>query len=178
MPGLLYFLLLCGTALSGAPALAGITTVIAAIAVTSAAHTSHQLRAQQQASQRAEQALLESEARYHLLAEHTGDLIALLDTEGRILYTSPSYGRVLGHTPSSLKGIWYAALIHPAEYLLALEHWHEAQRKGSTQAVYRIAHADGSWRWIEAHLSPITHGGAPATMLIAHDLTARRALEA
>ncbi len=43
----------------------------------------------------ARDALRASEERYRLIAEHAGDLIALIDHEGRWLNTSPSYQRVL-----------------------------------------------------------------------------------
>lgn len=38
----------------------------------------------------------ESEKRYRLIAEHAGDLVAMVDCNGRWLYASPSYGRILG----------------------------------------------------------------------------------
>src|SRR6266481_1930630 len=43
----------------------------------------------------ARDALGKSEERYRLIAENAADLIAMVDHEGRWLYTSPSYGRML-----------------------------------------------------------------------------------
>jgi PAS domain S-box-containing protein len=39
-------------------------------------------------------AIRESEQRYRLIAEHAGDLVAMVDRDGRWLYTSPSYARI------------------------------------------------------------------------------------
>jgi PAS domain S-box-containing protein len=39
--------------------------------------------------------LREGERRYRLITEHAGDLVAMVDRDGRWLYSSPSYGRIL-----------------------------------------------------------------------------------
>jgi len=41
------------------------------------------------------ESLRESEHRYRLIAEHAGDLVAMVDRDGRWLYASPSYGNIL-----------------------------------------------------------------------------------
>lgn len=45
--------------------------------------------------QRAREDLRASEGRYRLITEHAGDLVAMVDRDGRWLYASPSYERIL-----------------------------------------------------------------------------------
>jgi PAS domain S-box-containing protein len=42
----------------------------------------------------ARKTIAESEQRYRLIAEHAGDLVAMVDRDGRWLYASPSYARI------------------------------------------------------------------------------------
>lgn len=167
-----------GGLLINALLLAGAAAAIAGIGASSAAHASQQIQAREQAIQQAEQALHESEARDRLIAEHARDLIALLDAEGRCRYASPTYVRELGYAPSTIIGTMRTDLIHPEDLQLAIDNWYQARRQGSAQAIYRIAHADGSWRWFDTRLIAVTHRGAPFLMLIGRDITVRRALEA
>ncbi len=48
--------------------------------------------------------LLKSEERFRLIAENATDLIAVVNTDGRLLYRSPSCDRVLGCSPSQPSG--------------------------------------------------------------------------
>jgi PAS domain S-box-containing protein len=52
----------------------------------------------------AEQALRESEARYRALAENALDLVCELGADGRFVYISPNFKRVLGYEPAQLIG--------------------------------------------------------------------------
>jgi signal transduction histidine kinase/CheY-like chemotaxis protein len=49
---------------------------------------------------------------------------------------------------------------------------------GSGQAIFRLRHADGAWRWIEAESSPLFDTDQPTTMIVGRDISERRRLEA
>jgi PAS domain S-box-containing protein len=158
--------------------LTGIAALISMLGASSAAHSLIALQIRERQARQAKQALCESEERYRLIAENTSDLIALLDAEGRYLYISPSFARELGHMPAALVGVRRYDLIHPDDLLLALAYWHQARRRGSAQSSYRVRHANGEWRWLEVCLTTAMQQGREYIILVARDITARRALEA
>ncbi len=167
-----------GSSLINAALLIGLLALVAALGVINAAHSWHALQARERQAHQAEQALRESEDRYRLIAEHTSDLIALLDTSGRYLYASPSYAHELGHPPDALIGASRCDLIHQDDLPAALAHWHQAQLHGSAQGSYRVAHADGTWRWLEVRLTAAARKGERYIVLVARDISQRRVLEA
>ena len=79
-----------------APATSELVVVLCAIGMlgyTSA--VGYVVHAQNRRLASALEALGRSEERYRLIAENAGDLIAMIDHEGRWLYTSPSYQRII-----------------------------------------------------------------------------------
>src|SRR5437868_8393794 len=56
-----------------------------------------------------------SEKRFRALIEKSSDAIVLFDTNGMLLYVSPSTTRLLGYTPEELVGRSAFELIHPED---------------------------------------------------------------
>jgi PAS domain S-box-containing protein len=99
----------------------------------------------------AEEALKLREEHFRILIENSLDDVAILDSDGHILYQSPSIERVLGYDLAAHAGASYLAFVHPddAEYA-ALAFGELVRNPGSTfQGELRAQHSDGSWRTLE-----------------------------
>ncbi|SER42393.1 PAS domain S-box-containing protein/diguanylate cyclase (GGDEF) domain-containing protein [Gracilibacillus ureilyticus] len=60
-----------------------------------------------------ERKLYESEERFRVIAENANDLITLLNHQGKILYASPSYKRIVGFTEEDYVNKIFLYHIHP-----------------------------------------------------------------
>jgi two-component system, NtrC family, sensor kinase len=121
--------------------------------------------------------LQRSEERFRLIAEHAGDLIAVVDAAENRLYNSPSYERVLGYAPIELEQTSPFAQIHPDDRQHVRDAFHEAFATGAGRVIeFRIQHKDGSWRVLESHASVVrrTAGEADQLVLVARDITQRK----
>jgi PAS domain S-box-containing protein len=98
-----------------------------------------------------EAALLEREAYFRALIEHSADAITLLAVDGTILYGSPATPRVLGYAVQNFVGRNAFDLIHPDDQALFVEKLgHIIGLPEATVSIHaRIQHADGSWRDLE-----------------------------
>jgi diguanylate cyclase (GGDEF)-like protein/PAS domain S-box-containing protein len=136
---------------------------------------------QADAVQRTKAALLESEARLGLLAEHSGVVVALSDLDGVRSYVSPASERVLGWRPEHLVGRNAIEFIHPDDQ--------QALRdatamllgaSGQSAATYRFRRPDGSWLWVDgqARLRARSDGKrAKDYVVVLRDATDRKAVE-
>ena len=92
----------------------------------------------------AEAAFRESEQRYRMVVENATDLVALVDPEGTLVYTSPSHAAVIGYAPEEMVGRSAFAFNHPDSDRASRESFAQALA-GVRQppARLRLLHKDG-----------------------------------
>ena len=126
--------------------------------------------------------LSESQQVFRLISENAADMIAVVDVEGRRIYNSQSYERVLGYSPEDLQKSSAFEQIHPEDRERVREASLEARRTGAGRTLeYRMRHKDGSWRVLEstARIIPSASGIPEKLVIVNRDITERkRAVEA
>jgi len=128
---------------------------------------------------RAEEALRASEQEFRLIAESSGDMIAVVDTAGQRLYNNPSYTRILGD-PGDLAGSDSFQDIHPEDRdrirrllldTVATGQGHRAQ--------YRFLQRNGNVCYIESQGNAIRDetGKVSRLVVISRDITEHKLAE-
>ena len=124
--------------------------------------------------------LIRREELFRLISENAADLIAVVDINGRRLYNSLSYKRVLGYSPEELQDSTSFEQVHPEDQPRVKAAAEEARRSGIGRAMeYRIRHKDGSWRVLESSASVIrdSHGQPDKLIVVNRDITERKRTE-
>ncbi len=124
---------------------------------------------------RNETALFESEARFRALAENSQDSICEVSAQGRILYASPAYARLVGSERSHLEGRNLYDLAHPEDRDL-LRDLVESALCGvvGSGIVFRTEHRDGSWLDIEVTARGFSTAlGEPRLVAVLRDVSQR-----
>ncbi|HVR36414.1 MAG TPA: PAS domain S-box protein, partial [Methylomirabilota bacterium] len=127
----------------------------------------------------AEAALRQREELFRQITENVDDLIAVVDRQGRRVFNSPSYQRILGD-PRSLEGKDSFAEIHPEDRANVQRVFHETVATGVGRRVeYRFLLKDGSVRFIESQGSVIRDASDEVShvVVVSRDVTERRRTE-
>jgi diguanylate cyclase (GGDEF)-like protein/PAS domain S-box-containing protein len=136
----------------------------------------------------AESALRSSEERFRSLVQHSYDTILVL-TENSIIFASPAIEGLIGRSPEDIIGLDSMTLVHPeerervaAQIVSRLENQDRDPLVVATPLQFRMQHADGTWRHVEANVSDLRDrpavGGYVANLRDITDRTeAQEALE-
>jgi two-component system cell cycle sensor histidine kinase/response regulator CckA len=116
--------------------------------------------------------LREREELFRLFAENSSDLIYLVDLEYRVVYASPSVGRMLGRVPKNPFEV-----IHPDDAAAARASRERVMANGKNLITVRVLDGAGNWRWMEAFNTLVRHRDRPHVMAICRDVTDRRRAE-
>ena len=126
----------------------------------------------------ARDALGKSEERYRLIAENAADLIAMVDHEGRWIYTSPSYHNVFNDVELA-PGVdaWLKA--HPDDAEQARAAVRRAATSGKPRDLsLRLVDRSGRMRQFKTHVQAVAGDPAPSrVVIVSQDVTDLRESE-
>jgi PAS domain S-box-containing protein len=93
---------------------------------------------------------------FRIITENAADMIALVNVNGRRLYNSPAYYKILGYSAAELAQTPVFEQIHPDDRFKVLEAAREARLTGIGKSLeYRVRHKNGTWRILESTASTI-----------------------
>jgi PAS domain S-box-containing protein len=125
--------------------------------------------------------LVEREELFHLISQNAADMIAVVDMEGRRIFNSLSYKKVIGYSPEELQSSSAFEQIHPDDRAHVKKAAEDAKHSGiGTTLEYRFRHKDGTWLVLESTSSVIRNAkGEPEKLVIVNrNITERKRAEA
>ena len=101
-----------------------------------------------------EEQIYQSKQRFKALVQEGGDMISIIDINGRYSYTSPTTTAILGITPEEFQGNTIFDFIHPDDIEKATSY---IQRITTEKKIivepFRFKDGKNEWRWIETVLT-------------------------
>ncbi|NRF95571.1 PAS domain S-box protein [Paenibacillus frigoriresistens] len=130
----------------------------------------------------AKRALEESESKYRLITENMTDLVAVIHTNGRVFYASPSHEIVLGVHQEHLVGKLIRNLVHVEDQEEVIEAFYSAVTyKEPFNVIFRMLQVNKNiWLDFEAYGTPIfgEDGELESFVLLSRNITDRKQTEA
>jgi PAS domain S-box-containing protein len=122
----------------------------------------------------------QSEQRLRTLLEHSSDVITLLDSASKVLFSTQSLNPTLGYAAGELAGQPVFSLIHPDDRgRVEPLFWEVIATPGrSAKTDVRLRHKDGSWRDLEVVVANrLDDPSIGAVVVNYHDVTEHRRAE-
>ena len=128
--------------------------------------------------QQVQRALQESEARFEALTENSSHLILETDSQGRIQYTNPQVGELLGISKAALLGMSVEEILRPEDRAWSGERSTPSNSMRTARDTKLWRHSEGHWLWIESTIrSFLAANGSPRWVISATDVTERRSMQ-
>ena len=124
--------------------------------------------------------LEQSEERFRALINNSGDLIRILDENGKIIFDSPSSARILGYPEGSLIGKSPLEFIHPDDLERVNNDLAEVyeNRNPGIPTEFRIRKADGEYLPVESVSQNMTNvPGIGGIVVTTHPIKERKEME-
>src|ERR1700732_110498 len=121
--------------------------------------------------------LIHREELFRFISENAADMIAVVDMEGKRIFNSFSYEKVLGYSLKELRESSSFDQIHPEDRDKVRQASEEARRTGVGKPLeYRVRHKDGTWRVLESTASVIRNSKGDTENLVIgnRDVTERK----
>lgn len=137
-------------------------------------------RREQRLRRQALQAELDTGARFEAMVRNATDLVAITDETAAMVYRSPSVATVLGRNPNDPISLSVRGNVHPDDYpqLAVTLDRVMADSAGVASTEFRVMHADGGWRVLEAHLQNMLEDpNVRGVVWNCRDVTERKSLE-
>ena len=127
---------------------------------------------------RSEEALRESEEKYHLVVEHANQGI-LIAQDGMIKFSNPKMLKISGYSQEELSSKPFTQFIYPDDREMVVENHLKRLQGIELPHIYdfRILDKDGNIKWLEISAALITWEGGPATLNFLSDITERKRAE-
>ncbi len=126
-----------------------------------------------------EEALLESIERFKSLVDNSSDLVFESSFDGKFLYVSPNFEKILGYKPEDLIGKSIFENIHPDDLAPAIKEFSQAiELLGTGGLEHRYKNKDGEWRTLYSSGSTFnTAKGEIRAVVTSHDITDKKKME-
>ncbi len=129
------------------------------------------------AQKESENALVNSEQKFRLLAENSEDIISVHAADGTIWYLSPSLTHVLGYEVEEVIGTAMLDYVHPDDRhkFFKSDKGPELYNQESLIIRYRIRKKDNSYLWLETIIKPIVdHNEVIKLICTSRNITGQR----
>ncbi|NPU85936.1 MAG: PAS domain S-box protein [Syntrophaceae bacterium] len=127
---------------------------------------------------RMEEALRENEEQYRLVVENAEEAISIAQ-EGRHCFINRRAVEIIGRPREEILDTPFLDYVHPDDRKMIAERYRKRMKDEHVPSVYtfRLLAGNGSVKWIEIHVTPISWLGQPATLNFFNDITDRKQAE-